>query len=328
MTTTEASEHVRNSIRGPVPAMTTPFNDDLSVDLDGLRELTHHYSDAGIETVIVAGSTGEFFSLTDEERKDVIETVVDAAGDDLAVIAGCAHSGTQLTLDLVEFSEDIGADGVMVTPPYYSFAGFEGLKRHYEIISEETDIGIVIYFSGSVLRFPTINDMVEERWSCPDQLKELTDIANVGAFKDATGNFGFHRDVIQEIGGPDGDVEVIGSDGMGYHIWGHMHGSRSFIAGLGNVWPEVEVEFFEKLEAGDYVGALQLVDEKEVPYLYQTKATGRYWAAVKSLLDMEDLPGGGPMRPPLLDTTEEHDRKLREMAVQTGLLSTAAEGQV
>ena len=320
MAKTEASEKLRKALRGPVVAMTTPFKDDLSLDLDGLRKLTDLYIEGGIKNVIVTGSTGEFFSMTDEERKKVIKTVVDHTNGKMTVIAGCPHSGTQLALELVKFSEDIGADGVMVTPPYYSFSGFEGIKRHYEIISDESNIGIVVYFSGSVLRFPEVNGMIRENWACPEGIKELAAIPNVGAIKDASGNFGFHRDITMGLDGENAQVTVMGSNGMGYHLWGHMYGSKCFLTGLGNIWPKIEVEFFNRLENGDQDGALQIVKEKEIDYLRVAKATGKYWCCVKYLLDLEGLPGG-PARPPLLDLTAEDKKAVKAMAERIGLLS-------
>ena len=299
--------------------MTTPFKDDLTLDIEGLKRLTDLYVEGGITNVIVAGSTGEFFSMTDEERKQVITTVVEQSAGRMTVVAGCAHSGTDLSVALARHAKEVGADGVMVTPPYYSHTGFAGIKRHFEIVSESVDIGIVVYFSGSVLRFPAVSNVVREDFVCPPEMIELADIPNVGAFKDASGSYGFHRDVCLALDGPEGRIAVMGSDGMSYHLWGHSFGSRCYLTGLGNIWPKVEVGFFEKLEAGDSEGARRIVVEKELPYLAATKATGKYWACVKTLLDMAGEPGG-PMRPPLLDLSEEQKKTVRRMAEETGLL--------
>ena len=318
MTKTEASQALKKALRGPVVAMTTPFNRDLSLDLGGLRALTSFYVEQGIPNVIAAGSTGEFFSLTDEERRAVIRTVVDESAGRMTVIGCCAHSGTAMAVELAQFCHEIGCDGIMVTPPYYSFSGFEGMKRHYEIISDSAPIGIVVYFSGSVLRFPEIQSVVKEAWACPPQLKELAAIPNVGAMKDASGSYGFHRDICRALDGPDGVLAVMGSDGMSYHLWGYMWGSRCFLTGLGNVWPKPEIEFFARLEEGDPSGAQRIVDEREIEYLRATKATGKYWPCVKYLLNELDLPGGY-MRPPLLDLNEEEKRRMDEMCTKTGL---------
>jgi 4-hydroxy-tetrahydrodipicolinate synthase len=298
--------------------MTTPFNADRSLDLKGLRELTAFYAEQGIPNVIAAGSTGEFYSLTDEERKQVIRTVVEEAAGRMLVIGCCAHSGTSIAKELAIYCAGIGCDGIMVTPPYYVYSGSEGLKCHYQAISDAAEIGIVVYFSGSVLRFPHIQGLVQERWECPQELRELAEIPNVGALKDASGSFGFHRDIILGLDGPDGLLAVMGSDGMGYHMWGHLWGSRCFLTGLGNIWPKPEIAFFGLLEKGDLEGARQIVAQREIGYLRATKATGKYFSCVKYLLNKMGLPGGY-VRPPLLDLNEHERQSMNEMCSACGL---------
>ena len=319
MGNTAAAKKVKAALVGPVVAMTSTFNKDYSLDLEGMKVLTDHFIDGGIKNVIVAGSTGEFYSMTDVERMQVIKTVAEHAAGRITVIGCAAHSGTQLAIELAKQCKDVGCDGVMITPPYYSFSGVEGMLKHFELISEAVDIGIVGYFSGSVLRFPPVSGMVSEEWACPQAMLDLAAIPNVGAFKDASGNYGWHRDIVRALDGPDGEAAVMGSDGMGYHVWGHKYGSRCYLTGLGNVWPKIEVEFFDKLDSGDEKGAMEIVDTYELDYLRTTKATGRYWSCLKFFLDELGLPGG-VMRPPLLDVTKEDKKNLKAMAKRTGLM--------
>ncbi len=317
MAKTKAAQELREKLQGPTVAMTTPFNDDFSIDFEGLKRLTRLFVDGGIPNVIAAGSTGEFYSMTDEERRQVIKTIVDEADGKMTVIGTAAHSGTHLAIELAQYCKDIGCDGVMVTPPYYTFSGIEGLKKHYNMIGEAVDIGIVLYFSGSVLRFPVVSGMVREDFICPPEFKELLSIPYIGAMKDASGNYGWHRDISRELEGNLG-VRVMGSDGMSYHLWGHQWGSRCFLTGLGNIWPKYEVDFYAKMEKGDTEAAQKIVAELELPYLQATKATGKYWSAVKFLLNEEGLPGG-IVRPPLLDLNAQDQRNVWAMAKQTGL---------
>lgn len=321
MVSTEASEALRTGLRGPVVAMTTPFTDDGTIDTRGLRELTRFYNKSDIDCIVAAGSSGEFFSLTDEERRHVIKTVTEESNDDMLVLGGCAHSGTRLAADLVTFSERVGADGALVSPPYYAFSGFEGIKRHFRTISDQTNIGICVYFSGTVLQFPIIEEFTRETRSCPREMRELAAIPNVGAFKDSSSDYGFHKDVTSALDGPDGEVAVMGSNGMEYHLWGYLAGSRTFLSGLGNIWPSVEVQFFEHLEEGNFRAAYDLVDKYERDYLHTTiqeVGPGKYWPAVKALLDMRGLPGRSS-RSPMVDVTEEERNALGDMVERTGL---------
>ena len=103
MAKSEVSVRLKQALHGPVVAMTTPFNKDLSLDTNGLKALTKFYAESGIQNVIVAGSTGEFYSLDDEERKLVIRTVVEESGGSMGVIGCAAHSGTSQALSLSQY---------------------------------------------------------------------------------------------------------------------------------------------------------------------------------------------------------------------------------
>jgi dihydrodipicolinate synthase/N-acetylneuraminate lyase len=306
-------KELRDMLRGPVVAVTTPFKPDLSLDLDGLRRLVDMYCDSKIGPLIVGGSTGELFSLTMDERKKIVEVAVEQSAGRLPIIAGCPHSGTHLALELVQHAQETGADGAMVTPPYYTFSGFEGLYRHYQIINDESDLGILIYFSGAVLH--QVQDILKN----PKLLFKICELPNVSGFKDASGNFWFLRDVSIAL---KGKTAVLASAGQGYFLWGWDYGCPGFITGLGNVWPEKELEYWYALERGDRKAAFNLHYKWDRPYIDYIKGKGpryNYWAAVKALLDMEGEPGG-PMRPPLLDWPEEDLPNLRAEMVRVGLM--------
>jgi 4-hydroxy-tetrahydrodipicolinate synthase len=306
---------LREKLVGPVVAMTTHFKEDLSLDLDALRRLTEYYIQCGIQTVIADGSTGEFFSLTEEERKQVIKTVVDTAKGRMTVIAGTAHSGTDICLELTKYAQGIGADGVMITPPYYGYngGGMDCLKSHYDKITNKTDIGVVIYFSGTSL--PLVRDILGK----PSLMLDLIDSCHghASGFKDASGDYAFHRDVSLLL---KDKVSVMGSAGMNYYLWGQMFGCPCFLTGLGNIWPQVELEFYDLLMNNRREEAIQIVQEKDLPYIAATVSTKRYWACVKALQGMVGLPSG-PMRRPLLPITLEQAEMLRQVCTEIGLMN-------
>ena len=308
-------EELRKALRGPVVAMTTHFREDYSLDLEAMERLTEYYVEQKVPTVIVTGSTGEFFALTDEERKQVQKTVIDTAkGSGMTVIAGTAHSGSDICIELTKYAQDIGADGVMVTPPYYGTngGGFDIIRNHYDRVTQATDIGVVIYFSGAVLW------QVQDVIASPEKMLDLINSCNGNAagFKDATGNFAFYRTASMLLSSK---VSVMGSAGMSYYFYGRRFGSACCLTGLGNIWPAVEIEFCNLMDAGKYDQAEKIVKEKDIPYIDVTKNTKRYWACVKALLEMIRLPGG-PMRGPLLACTQEQRQTLRKVCTEIGLL--------
>ena len=310
-------EQLRDKLRGPVIAMTTHFNDDYSLDLDGAKRLTEYYIEQKVPSVIVTGSTGEFFSLTNEERKQVQKAVIDTvkkAGSDMTVIAGVCHSGTHITIELTKYAESIGADGVMITPPYYGTngGGFPVIQHHFDVVTKATEIGVVIYFSGAVMW--QVQDIIAK----PELMLDLVESCNghAAGFKDASGNFPFYRKHSELL---KGKVSTMGSACMNIYMWGFEFGSPCFLTGLGNVWPKWEIEFYNHLVEGRRDQAVKIVKEKDLPYIAATMATKRYWSCLKALQEMIGLPGG-PMRPPLVDCTPEQRDELKRVCTQIGLM--------
>lgn len=309
------SNELRDKLNGPIVAMTTHFKKDGSVDLDAMRLLTNYYISAGIQTVIVTGSTGQFITLSDEERGQVQKAVIDAAAGRLTVIAGTSDASTQTTVDLTKKATDLGADAVMITPPYgaYNGGGFECLRKHYDTVTRQTDIAIVIYFSGNVMH------LVPDIMAKPEMMLDLADSCNgkAGGFKDSSGNFPFYRDVSQIL---EGKIAVMGSAGMNYFFFGYHFGSPCFLTGLGNIWPTVELEFYRHMVAGKYEDARKIVIEKDLPYLRATMKTRRYWACLHAMLEMVGLPGGH-VRQPLLDVTPADREMLKQQLIEIGLMN-------
>ncbi len=308
-------DELREKLKGPVVAMTTHFKDDDSLDLDAMRRLTEFYVEQKVPTVIVTGSTGEYGALEDDERKAVQKVVIDTAkGSGMTVIAGVSDMASLKCIELARAAEQLGADGVMLTPPLAATngGGFSVLQHHYDVVSSATEIGIVIYFSGAVMW--QVQDIIAK----PKLILDLVDSCNgrVAGFKDASGNFSFYRQHSELL---KGKVATMGSAGMNYYLWGFEFGSPCFLTGLGNIWPKCEIDFYHHLVEGRRDEALKIVSEKDLPYLAVTKETRRYWACVKALQEMAGLPGG-KMRPPLLDCTREQREELRRVCSEIGLL--------
>ena len=138
----------------------------------------------------------------------------------------CAHSGTHLALEQVQQAQEAGADGAMITPPYYTYSGFEGLYRHYEIINSESDLGIMIYFSSAVLH--QVQDVISD----PALLYKICELPHISGFKDATKNYFFARDISIAL---NGKVAVVESGGPGRYMWVWDFSAPGFITGLGNI---------------------------------------------------------------------------------------------
>jgi len=312
---TDTVARLRERLKGPVVAMTTHFKDDYSLDLDAMKRLTEYYVEQKMPTVIVTGSTGEYGALEDDERVAVQKAVIDTArGSEMTVIAGVSDMASTKAIELTKAAEQLGANGVMLTPPLAATngGGFAVLQHHYDVVTSATEIGIVIYFSGAVMW--QVQDIIAN----PRLMLDLVESCNghAAGFKDASGNFPFYRQHSELL---KGKVATMGSAGMNYYLWGFDFGSPCFLTGLGNIWPKWEIEFYNHLVEGRRDKALAIVKEKDLPYLTVTKNSKRYWACVKALQEMIGLPGG-KMRAPLPDCTPEQRDELRRVCTEIGLM--------
>src|SRR5690606_17026071 len=122
------------------------------------------------------GSTGEFYTVSEDEHRKVVATVVDEATGQAIVIAGASHSGTAQASRLAGLNRQEGADAVLVCPPYYLYDGEEGVYLHYRTIAEENDIPIVVYSNRDVMQNIEL-------------MGRLAEIPNIVGTKEATGNY-------------------------------------------------------------------------------------------------------------------------------------------
>ena len=159
-------------------ATTTPFADDGSLDVAALRQGMRSYPGMGITGVLVNGTTGEWFSQTDAERRRVAEIAVEELSGKIPVVIGCTTFTAAHTGELARHAEKSGADGVLSTPPPYVVPSPREVIRYFQDLSEYVDKPIMVYNWAR-------GTNVEIKW---DTAVELAKIKNVVAIKDSTTN--------------------------------------------------------------------------------------------------------------------------------------------
>ena len=160
---------------GIITAAVTPFADDGSVDEDGFAAVCSHLLDNGSDGLVVAGTTGEGTTLTDEEKLRLFELAVSEFGERGTIVAGTGSNDTAHTVHLTEKATEIGCDASLCVTPYYNKPNFRGLVGHYEAIAAATDKPIVLYNIPSRCVVDISND----------ELARLAEIPNVSAVKQA-----------------------------------------------------------------------------------------------------------------------------------------------
>ncbi|MEN6414264.1 MAG: 4-hydroxy-tetrahydrodipicolinate synthase [Veillonellales bacterium] len=159
-------------------AMITPFHEDLTVDYEGAANLARYLVANGSDGLVVAGSTGEAATLTEEERLHLFSTVLDAVGDQAAVIGGTGNNNTASTVQFSRKAAKLGLHGVLVAAPYYNKPTQKGIYQHIAAVADAVDTPIVVY---NIPGRTGVNIL-------PETALKLAALPNVKAIKESSGN--------------------------------------------------------------------------------------------------------------------------------------------
>ena len=168
---------------GCATALITPFRGG-EMDKDAFIRLLQRQIEGGVDALVVAGTTGESPTLTDDEKKWLFTTAVETvatSGRRIPVIAGTGSNNTRRAVELSRIAENCGCDGLLVVTPYYNKASEAGLMAHYEAIAGATSLPLIPYH-------------VPSRTGCkmsPAACKKLASVPHVAGLKDATGDLSF-----------------------------------------------------------------------------------------------------------------------------------------
>lgn len=163
--------------KGSGVAIITPFN-EKGVNFDKLRELLEWHISEGTDAIIVCGTTGEATTMSETEKKETIKFTVDVVSKRIPVIAGTGGNDTLRAIEMSKYAESIGVDGLLVITPYYNKTNSEGLIRHFKAINDAVNTPIILY---NVPSRTNMNITAET-------LVKLTELSNVKAIKEASGN--------------------------------------------------------------------------------------------------------------------------------------------
>ena len=131
--------------RGIVPPVITVFNSEGEIDKEKTRKFIRHLIDEGVHGIFVAGSTGEAALMTMQQRKEIVDIGVEAAGGKVPVFAGTGHNATRIAVELSKYAEGAGADAVVLHLPHYPKPTQEGIYQHYKTVAEAVNVPVFVY---------------------------------------------------------------------------------------------------------------------------------------------------------------------------------------
>ena len=178
---------MNNNFKGTGTALVTPFHADGSIDFAGLKKLVRLNMNGGVNFLVVQGTTGESPTLTQDEKMQVLQTVAEENNGQLPIVYGL---GGNNTLDVVEKLKNVDASivsGILSVSPYYNKPIQKGIVAHYKMVADATDLPIILYNvpgrTGSNVTAETT--------------LELSEIPNIVAMKEASGNMEQIMEIIQ-----------------------------------------------------------------------------------------------------------------------------------
>jgi len=230
---------------GILPALVTPFTEGgRTVDEGQLRKLVNSCIEQGVSGVVPCGTTGEFVNLRADEKRRVIDVVVDEVGGRVAVVAGTGASGTDEALEMTKYAKDAGADAALVVTPFYLKPTDRGIYEHFYTVASEAELPVILY------NIPQCTGV----WLTWQMVEDLADVDNIVGLKDSSGELKYMLAVLEKV--RDKINVMCGYDEV--VLSALAAGASGAILASANVIADRWVEIYEAVQKGDLAKAREL----------------------------------------------------------------------
>lgn len=277
--------------RGSYTVAVTPFTEDLAhVDEAALVRFLEWQLDVGVPGIIALGTTGEFLTIDPEERRTIVETYVRVIDGAIPVIVGTMDAYTPTAVRQSREAQDLGADGLMILPPYYYTPTDDEIMRYYEAIDRAIDIPVMLYNNPVTSNVDMSADLVA---------RLCRELESVQYIKESSQDLARVRDVIEAS---DGQMLVYAGERV---VDSYLLGAIGYVNPYGNYIPRASHRIFDLLEAGriDDARAVQRLIDKIDHTIAEGHPTYGHQCYSKALAAVAGHPVGD-VRPPLTRFTE------------------------
>ena len=237
-------------MNGIISAMLTPLNPDETINDAELRNQVNRQIKAGVCAVFCLGTNGEFYAFSQDEKKHIIDIVVEEADGRVPILAGTGCVTTQETIELTRYAKEAGVDAVSVISPYFAGISQEGLYQHFSKVADACGVPVIMYNiparTGVNIHYETV--------------KRLAQNPYIVGIKDSSGNFDNTLRYIEET--PEDFIVLCGNDSL--ILWTLQAGGNGGISGVTNIYPEHMVSIYDKFKEGDFEGAKLAQDQIRV----------------------------------------------------------------
>lgn len=283
-------------------AIVTPFTED-GVNFEEFKKLIEFQIENNVDAIIVCGTTGEASTMTKEEKEETIKFAIDIIAHRAKVIVGTGSNNTKTAIEMSQFAESAGADGILVVTPYYNKTTQQGLIAHYTEIAKSVNLPIIMY---SVPGRTGVNIL-------PETCKELSKIENIVAIKEASGNISqvakianlCKEDLTIYSGNDDQILPVLSLGGKGV------------ISVLSNIMPKYTHDMVRKYLDGNTKEAtkmqLDVIDLTDALFVEVNPIPAKY------ALNLMGFDFGKP-RLPLIEMSEKNKQVMKDVMKQHSLI--------
>jgi len=283
-------------LKGVMVPVATPFSDDENVNEEALIRLVDFLIEKGVNCLFPLGGTGEFYRLSLEERKRIIDIVIDQANGRVPVLPGAHTLSTKLSIELAEYAKNAGANAIIVLQPYFGKLSEVQLFQHYKDICESVDLPVMLYANQGVVNEPSL-----------ELISKLADLDNVIGIKMGTCNMCWLERGVELFG--DKISVLVGMEEL--FVPGLIIGAVGGVIGTSNFCPEYWVNMYNLFLKGDIQGAIEL-QKKYSRLSYDLINKYGYHEVIKEALNLRGIKVGSTRRPGVT-LTDEAREKIREM---------------
>lgn len=283
---------MKGKLEGIIAPMPTALADDASVDLKKTRTLVDFLVDGGIDGLFPLGTSGEFALLDREERKLVVETVVDQTNGRVPVLAGVSDPSLSNVLQFAKDANDVGADAIVATSPYYFSTGDDGLYEHFETISTKSELPLYVY---------NIPEWTHQ-FVPPSVIQRLAEKRLIVGMKYTEYNF---LNLLRFIKAAGDKISILtGSDAMAFSNL--EFGGSGGVIGVANVAPKIASSVFDSFKEDDLDSARKA--QLALLPIIEAIGIGRFPAGLKEAMKIIGM-SVGSVKPPLEQlNSAERDR--------------------
>lgn len=295
-----------NKFEGIIPPAITVFDENDEIDFAKTQKFIDHLIDSGVHGIFIAGSTGEYTLIDDDQRKSLIEEAVDVTRDRVPLLAGTGANDTETAIELSQFAEKAGVDGVTVALPHYPKPTQQGLFEHYRLVSENISAPLLVY------NWPGQHAGLN---IAPEIVERLANEGLIAGIKDSS-DLSWGIEHLAEVERVAGDKISVLTGFANQLLPALSLGADGSVCTVGNIIPERVVKIYENFKNGNLEEArkeqldiLPIIDLLEIDP-----------GAVKTALNLLGY-DVGVSPSPIIDPSAEAKKRIKDILQSAGMLN-------